>query len=112
MSYIDIAKETSNITYKYKEIGNFEDNSQNVWNLNKKKQFSTINKSLLCNNQRFHKGYNDQIDTDDLELLLPFNFEEITSSYSCNVIICPKKLYLFYYFVFWNLYIIIYAHGI
>ena len=71
-----------------------------------------MNKSVLCNiQQQFDKVIvqqnKDQIEIDDFELLLPLNFEAV--SYSNIIVVYSKKLYLFFHFVFWYLYIIIYT---
>lgn len=107
-SYMDTTNEPSNNIYEYKEIGSFQNNNQIVENL--EKQFSAGNKSLLYNNQQFRQVVinqnEDQIEMDDFELLLPFNFENASS----NIVVAyPKRLYLFFHFVFWNLNILIYT---
>ncbi|XP_012245818.1 uncharacterized protein LOC100750051 [Bombus impatiens] len=106
MSYLDVAKEPSSNIYKYKEIGSSQKKNQFVGNFN-----GAMNKSLLCNIQQFDKvtvqQNKDQIEIDDFELLLPLNFEAV--SYSNITVAYSKKLYLFFHFVFWYLYIIIYT---
>ncbi|KAK1129501.1 hypothetical protein K0M31_019224 [Melipona bicolor] len=108
-SYTNTTNKPSNNIYTYKEIGSFQNNNQIVGNL--QKQFSARNKSLY-NSQQFHevviKQNEDQIEIDDFELLLPFTLENINASYSNIVVAYPKRLYLFFHFIFWNLYILIY----
>ncbi|KOX79469.1 Transmembrane protease serine 11D [Melipona quadrifasciata] len=104
-SYTNTTNKPSNNIYTYKEIGKFQNNNQIVL-------FSARNKSLY-NSQQFHevviKQNEDQIEIDDFELLLPFTLENINASYSNIVVAYPKRLYLFFHFVFWNLYILIYT---
>ncbi|CAK9813188.1 OVCH2 [Anthophora plagiata] len=109
-SYVPIVKESSNDIYKYEEIGSFQNNDQIVENLKEQDQFNIVNKSLLCNNQKIDKvavKHNNQIEIDDFEFLLPFNFEDVTVSYSSNDIY-SKNLCLFFAHVFWYLCISIY----
>ncbi|KAK9301512.1 hypothetical protein QLX08_006139 [Tetragonisca angustula] len=109
-SYTNTTKKLSNNIYTYKEIGSFQNNNQIIGNL--QKQINARNKSLLYDSPQIHevviKQNEDQIEIDDSELL-PFNFENINASYSNIVVAYPKRLYLFFHFVFWNLYILIYT---
>lgn len=109
-SYTKPTKKPSNNIYTYKEIGSYQNNNQIVGNL--QKQINARNKSLLYNSPQFHevgiKQNENQIEIDDFELL-PFNFENINASYSNIIVAYPKRLYLFFYFVFWNFYILIYT---
>lgn len=111
--YTDIMKESSNSIYRYKEIGNIrgsQNQNQIVENFNRHEQFENLNKSLLCNN--FDKitveHRKNQIELDDLELLLPFNFEDIITSYSNITIIYSRSLCFFYLILWYIFYNIIY----
>lgn len=105
VSYANILKEPSNDIYKYKEIGktkSSENQNYNVDCLKKQKQFKYQNK-LLSNSKNFDKttaeGNKDSTELNDFEFLLPFDFEDMTNSYSNVTTIYYKNLYIFLYFV-------------
>ena len=113
--YTDIMKESSNSIYRYNEIGNIrgsQNQNQIVENFNRHEQFEKLNKSLLCNDNNFDdiaiEHRKNQIELDDFELLLPFNFEDITTSYSNITIMYSKSLCFFYLILWYIFYITIY----
>lgn len=108
-TYTAMAKEPSNSIYKYEEIGVSRTNNQITNDMNEQ---SSANDSLSCKNKKLDKNMikydRDRIDMDDLEILLPFNLEDIIASNSNIPTIYSKTLYMLFHFVFSYFYIIIY----
>lgn len=113
MLYSDIMEEPSNKLYRYEEIGKIktsQDQNQIIRTLNKHKELKILNNSLLCNNEKVVKTTmehnKDQIELDNFEFLLPFNFDGVTTSDSNITIIYCKDLYVLYFTLLCILYII------
>ncbi|XP_054001587.1 uncharacterized protein LOC128888597 [Hylaeus anthracinus] len=99
--YSNMLKQSSNDIYRYEEVGktNSLDNQNYIIDsLINNKQLDYRNKSLLCNNKNFDgttaEPNKDITELNGFELLLPFNFEDITAPYSSVITIYSINLCL------------------
>ncbi|XP_043251034.1 uncharacterized protein LOC122396568 [Colletes gigas] len=112
--YTNILKEPSNNIYRYEEIGrtkNLENDNYIVDGSNKHERLGYQNKSLLCGSKNFDQAIteinkDESTELNHFEFLLPFNYEDITASYSSVITYSKNEFFLFYILLFlWYYYL-------